>query len=216
MTGKLCECGCGRELTGRQVKFASSQCRHRVIYHRHKDVKREGRRARRRERRAAAILHAQGTPICPSLRRHGKCWIYAEGCAAAKASGRCVYRHAVPSVEAVLALPPGRVRTSPIQLPTICDVCGVEFMGSRKARFCGNACRCKAYWIGRRERDGRKARVNRMPAERIEDGKRRCRWCQVEITGYTKRTTCSRRCVEMVCDHNSGRSYSSTVMSVRL
>jgi hypothetical protein len=216
VTAKLCECGCGLELTGKQEKFATSQCRHRVIYHRHKDRHREARRARRREFRAAAILHAKGAALCPSLRRHGKCWIYPEGCAAAKASGRCVYRHAVPNVEAVLALPPGRVRTSPILRPTICDVCGVEFLGAKQARFCGNACRCKAYWIGRRERDGRKARVNRMPAERIEDGKRRCRWCQVEITGYAKRTTCSRRCVESVCDHNAGRSYSSTVMSVRL
>lgn len=213
MTGKTCECGCGKALTGKQEKFATSQCRHRTVYHRHKEAKKASRLEKRRLQRAAAILHANGTAICPNLRRHGACWIYPEGCASAKASGRCVYRHAVPSVEDVLALPPGRKRTSPLVRPCVCVMCGVEFKGAKFARFCGNACRCKSYWIGRRERDGRTARVLQMPAEPIQDGKRRCRWCQVEIEGYAKRTTCCRRHIELVNEHNAGRSYSSTVLS---
>ena len=215
MTSATCVCGCGAELTGKQEKFASSQCRHRVIYHRHKESHKAARLAKRRERRAAKILASTAKP-CENLRKGGRCWIYAEGCAAAKASGRCTYRPQLPSVDQVLALPPGRVRTSPIKRPCTCKTCGVEFMGAKRAQFCSNACRCKDYWIGRRERDGRKAKIHPMPAERVQDGQRRCRWCQVVIDGYAKRTTCSRRCIERVNDHNAGRSYSSTVLSIRL
>lgn len=211
-----CVCGCGRELAGKQIKYASSQCRHRVIYHQHKDRHKVARLARRRERRAARILASQGATTCPNLRRHGGCWIYSEGCASAKASKRCAYRPTLPTVAEVLALPPGRVRTSPIKRPCTCKTCGVEFMGAKHAKFCSNACRCRDYWIGRRERDGRKARTNPMPAEPIEDGKRRCRWCQVEIVGYAKRTTCCRAHIELVCGHNLGETYSSTVLSRRL
>lgn len=210
-----CVCGCGVELTGRQERYASNQCRHRVLYHKHKERSNAARLARRRERKAAAILATTIQP-CENLRRRGACWIYPEGCASAKASGRCTYRPKLPSVDQVLALPPGRVRASPVKGPCRCDVCGVEFQGTRKAKFCGNACRCAAYWVGRRERDGRKARRHNLPAERVLDGQRRCRWCQEVITGYAKRTTCSRRCIELVNDHNAGRSYSSTILSRRL
>lgn len=211
-----CVCGCGAELTGRQEKYASNQCRHRTLYHKHKERNKATRLARRRERKAAMILKARGEATCENLRRRGACWIYPEGCASAKASGRCTYRPKLPSVEEVLALPPGRVRRSPAKQPRTCAVCGVEFMGARSAKFCGNACRCKDYWVGRRERDGRKSKSLNLPADPIEDGKRRCRWCQVEIEGYAKRTTCCRRHIEMVNDHNAGRSYSSTILSRRL
>lgn len=204
----LCVCGCGQELTGKKVKFATRQCAHRVIYQRHKEAS----RARRQARRAAVILASQGHGRCENLRRGGACWLYAEGCASAKARGKCTYVAPVPSVSVVMALPPGRVRTSAIQHDMVCDICGAAFRGRTGSRFCSNRCRCRSYYLGRRIRDGRSTEYGKLPAERVNDGKRRCLWCQVEIDGPEKKKTCGPVCMDRVYRHNRGVSYSSGVM----
>lgn len=213
----ICVCGCGQELSGRQTKYATDQCRHRFLWRKHREKRLPVREAARKRKRAAAIIAA--TPElrwhlgCEHRRPGGKCWEHPSGCSRARASGACRKFPATPSVEEIVAPQPGRLRSAPIPKLVVCRVCGKEFLGRAKAANCSNACRCAWEYRKRRERAGLKPRDLLMPAARIEDGERRCIWCQAVIVGkQSSARTCSHRCADRVCRHNSGKSHSSSVM----
>lgn len=217
----LCVCGCGRELTGRQTRHASRQCRDRDQWHKHKEARKPLRERKYRERRAAQVVattpELSGFMSCENRRAKGGCWTHPEGCFKARATGACTKHPATPSVDALTTPGAGRVKCLPMLREASCKVCGVTFLArSASACFCGNACRCRAYYQGRRVRDGRQRKELHLPAPRAGDGVRRCLWCQIPIDGHPSKRTCSRLCIERVCAHNSGKSYSASVMTVRL
>lgn len=217
----ICACGCGRELTGKQTKWASHKCLHRVMYHERKAETAIQRRERRRLQRASDVV-----ATTPELRKHldcehrhgrGKCWKHAVGCQTARASGLCSIRE-TPPVSALLAHAPGRTRASPLLRPVKCDKCGTEFLARRNGArlFCSRSCRETARYI-REGRRGHAAMVMHLPADRINDGKRRCRWCQEEFEHKSWRVKdCCRVHRDRSNQHNLGRSHSASVISWRV
>lgn len=217
----ICACGCGAVLTGKQVKWSSPNCMHRVMWQERKDSQAIQRRERRRLRRAAEVI-----ATTPDLRKHldcehrhgrGKCWKHACGCQTARASGLCSIRE-TPGVDVLLAPAPGRTRCAPMLRPVKCDRCGADFMARRDGArlFCSPACRQAAAYE-RKGRRGHAKRVVHLPADRISDGKRRCRWCQAEFEHADWRVKdCCALHRDRANQHNLGRSHSSSVISWRV
>lgn len=217
----ICRCGCGTALTGKQTKWASHNCQHRAMWQERKESQAIQRRERRRLLRAAEVI-----ATTPDLRKHldcehrhgrGKCWKHAAGCQTARASGLCSIRE-TPPVSALLAPAPGRKRSAPMLRPAKCERCGVEFLARRNGArlFCTPACRQADAYEHKGRRGHAKMEVH-LPADRISDGKRRCRWCQEEFEHKDWRVKdCCRLHRDRSNQHNLGRSHSASVISWRV
>lgn len=218
---RLCACGCGAELTGKQIRWAHHSHFHRVHYSENKAYIATRRAERRRLRRAAEAI-----ATTPDLRKHldcehrhgrGKCWLHSVGCQTARASGLCSVRE-TPSI-ADLAMPaPGRKRCPPMLRPAKCARCGADFLSRRGGAtlYCQPSCRQAAQYE-RKGRRGHAKLVLHLPEERINDGKRRCRWCQVEFDHKDRRVKdCCNTHRDRSNQHNQGRSHSSSVITWRV
>lgn len=98
-----------------------------------------------------------------------------------------------------------------------CIECGAEFDGRANALRCSAACNSLASGRTRRAALGIVPANRLMPAARTEDGRRRCVWCQSLIEHRrADAKTCGDLCRDRRARHNTGRSHSSTVMTVRL
>lgn len=99
----------------------------------------------------------------------------------------------------------------------ICTICGIAYKAFRSdSTVCSSSCSSVKSQRVRVAKAGGQSKRDLMPAEPILDGKRRCRWCQCEITGRKDKRTCSVVHRKRVIDHNAGKTASSTVMSRRL